>query len=203
MASSIISSTIDAAYPVAGVDNDTQGFRDNFQIIKDGLTTAASEITSLQNSTAKLDETNDFNGTNITDANFILNTEQYHNIGTVINNQNISFLNGHYQKLTINPVADTLTLTLADWPDRDGLAKITVEISTIKADDPVDDTDKVITWLGEGGGTLRVNPDFPNPFSLNTLTYDQTTGGPAIVEFWTYNSGTTVFANWLGRFNTL
>ena len=37
MASNIISDTIDAAYPIAGVDNDTQGFRDNFQIIKTGL----------------------------------------------------------------------------------------------------------------------------------------------------------------------
>jgi hypothetical protein len=48
MASNIVSETIDAAYPVAGVDNDTQGFRDNFQIIKDGLLTAKIEITSLQ-----------------------------------------------------------------------------------------------------------------------------------------------------------
>ena len=44
MASNIISDTIDATYPVAGVDNDTQGFRDNFSIIKTGLSTAGSEI---------------------------------------------------------------------------------------------------------------------------------------------------------------
>ena len=54
MASSIISDTIDGAYPVAGIDNDTQGFRDNFTIIKTGLATATSEITTLQNTTAKL-----------------------------------------------------------------------------------------------------------------------------------------------------
>jgi len=30
MASQIIPETIDAQYPVAGQDNDTQGFRDNF-----------------------------------------------------------------------------------------------------------------------------------------------------------------------------
>jgi hypothetical protein len=45
--SNIISETIDGTYPVAGVDNDTQGFRDNFTIIKTGLATAQSEITSL------------------------------------------------------------------------------------------------------------------------------------------------------------
>ena len=48
MASNIISDTIDATYPVAGVDNDTQGFRDNFSIIKTGLNTANSEKSRLQ-----------------------------------------------------------------------------------------------------------------------------------------------------------
>ena len=37
MTSSIVHSTLDGNYPVAGVDNDTQGFRDNFTIIKTGL----------------------------------------------------------------------------------------------------------------------------------------------------------------------
>ena len=43
MASNIQSSTIDAAYPVAGVDNDTQGFRDNFSTIKDNFTAAKAD----------------------------------------------------------------------------------------------------------------------------------------------------------------
>ena len=47
MASSIDTSTIDATYPVAGIDNDSQGFRDNFNSIKTNLTTAGSEITAL------------------------------------------------------------------------------------------------------------------------------------------------------------
>ena len=63
MASNIISGTIDGTYPVAGVDNDTQGFRDNFTIIKTGLAEANSEIGALQDNTAKLNVSNDFNGT--------------------------------------------------------------------------------------------------------------------------------------------
>ena len=54
MASNIISSTIDNTFPIAGVDNDTQGFRDNFTVIKTGLSTANSEISTLQSTTAKL-----------------------------------------------------------------------------------------------------------------------------------------------------
>ena len=32
MASNIVDTTIDETYPVAGVENDSQGFRDNFNI---------------------------------------------------------------------------------------------------------------------------------------------------------------------------
>ena len=62
MASNIISDTIDSAYPIAGVDNDTQGFRDNFTVIKTGLATAKSEITSLQSTTAKLNASKELGG---------------------------------------------------------------------------------------------------------------------------------------------
>ena len=48
MASNIISGTIDGEYPVAGIDNDTQGFRDNFSIIKDSLAAAKAEVEDLQ-----------------------------------------------------------------------------------------------------------------------------------------------------------
>jgi hypothetical protein len=42
------SSLIDVTYPVAGVDNDTQGFRDNFTSIKGGLDSLGNEISDLQ-----------------------------------------------------------------------------------------------------------------------------------------------------------
>lgn len=42
------SSNIDTAFPISGRDNDTAGFRNNFINIKNGLDTAADEITSLQ-----------------------------------------------------------------------------------------------------------------------------------------------------------
>ena len=193
MASSIISDTIDGAYPVAGIDNDTQGFRDNFTIIKTGLATATSEITTLQNTTAKLNETNDFNGTEITDANFSLNTEKYHNIGTVISGQNISFLNGHHQSLAINlgEGTSTINFALADWPARDHLAKMTVQLFG-------NDTAKTVTFTVAGGGTIKYNRTGNNPYPA-TLTIDSSTD-PVVIDFWTYNQGTTVYAEYRGRF---
>ena len=48
MTSAINYSAINAQFPVVGVDNDSQGFRDNFQATYNGLETAKTEITALQ-----------------------------------------------------------------------------------------------------------------------------------------------------------
>lgn len=47
--SSINTNGINVNYPVPGVNNNSQGFRDNFASIKTNLNTAGSEITDLQN----------------------------------------------------------------------------------------------------------------------------------------------------------
>ena len=49
MTSQIQYANIDATFPIAGQDNNSQGFRDNFTYIKDGLSIASTEITTLQN----------------------------------------------------------------------------------------------------------------------------------------------------------
>jgi hypothetical protein len=48
MSSNINPASIDGNYPVAGQDNDSQGFRDNFTNVKTNLTFAKNEITDLQ-----------------------------------------------------------------------------------------------------------------------------------------------------------
>ena len=47
--SSINTNNINPNYPVPGINNSTQGFRDNFASIKTNLNTAGTEITDLQN----------------------------------------------------------------------------------------------------------------------------------------------------------
>lgn len=189
MASNIISGTIDGAYPVAGVDNDTQGFRDNFTIIKTGLATAGSEITVLQDTTAKLNASNNFLGSDVTNANFSLNTDKYHNIGTVVTGMNISFLNGAYQSMTINlgEGASTINFALADWPDRDHVAKITVQMLG-------NNTAKTVTFTVANGGTIKYNNTFPSPLIIDS------SANPLIIDFWTYNQGTTVYAEYRGQY---
>lgn len=48
MSSNINPFNIDGAYPVAGQDNDSQGFRDNFTNIRNNLSSAKAEIEDLQ-----------------------------------------------------------------------------------------------------------------------------------------------------------
>jgi hypothetical protein len=49
MTSAINTNGINVNYPIPGVNNSSQGFRDNFAAIKGDLNTAANEITDLQN----------------------------------------------------------------------------------------------------------------------------------------------------------
>ena len=52
MASNINPNTINITYPIAGQDNDTQGFRDNFSSIKNNFSVALNEISALQANSA-------------------------------------------------------------------------------------------------------------------------------------------------------
>jgi hypothetical protein len=100
MTSAIVYNSIDDAFPVAGVDNDSQGFRDNFNVIKNGLATASSEITDLQDNAARTDGNNDFDGNLISNA--VLNRvygSAYQL--TVTANANIDLRDGEYQSATI------------------------------------------------------------------------------------------------------
>jgi len=191
MASEIISETLDAAYPVAGVDNDTQGFRDNFSIIKTGLGTAKNEITILQSNTAKLDESNNFNGNVIASAELSLSTHSSRNpltINSGSSNLEISFLEGHYQTIALGADA---TFMLTDWPVREGVyvSKMTVEFKSS------DESQRTITINSESNGIIKKSLDFPTTL---TVASNNTS---VIVEFWTATKGNTVFANYIGEFS--
>lgn len=115
MTSQIVSDIIDETYPVAGQDNDSQGFRDNFSFIKDGLATAASEITVLQNNTAKLNESNNFNGTLIDNAQTNRLYGTVYPLTTSSGTNIIDYNSGEYQVIT---VTGNHNLRFQNWPTR-------------------------------------------------------------------------------------
>jgi hypothetical protein len=63
MTSAILTTNINAAFPIPGRDNDSQSFRTNFGAIKTGLETAAGEISLLQAQKADLITQNFFSNT--------------------------------------------------------------------------------------------------------------------------------------------
>jgi hypothetical protein len=183
MASNINDTGIDATYPLAGVDNDSQGFRDNFSIIKDNFTAAKAEIETLQNTSAKLSTNNDFQGNNIVNANLNNVTSNYYNGGTLIASQNVSYLNGDYHTYT---AGGDVTLTLADWSDT-GFGRIIVHLFS-------DGENRTVNFLTESG-VLRLKSDMANPVTTGTNTNVQ-----KIFEFWSFNGGASVYGRYLGEF---
>ena len=176
---------IDAAYPVAGVDNDSQGFRDNFTSIKNTLTAAAADLASLDTNSAKKNADNDFNGNKIQEADFIATTETVYETGNITTSQNISFLNGHYQKVEIG---GNVNLTLADWPASGKLAKLRLEIVSDSS------TSRTVTWTASGG-SFKSASGFPAPFTVSSET------NPIIVDFWTSDGGVIVYRQSQGLFS--
>lgn len=105
MASLINPNNIDKTYPVAGQDNDSQGFRDNFTNIQTNLAFAKAELEDLQNkailksalSGSALD--NDFSGATVTAPKFVDPRNRRNAIGTVSGSITISAINGPYQTI--------------------------------------------------------------------------------------------------------
>ena len=58
-----------------------------------------------------------------------------------------------------------------------------------------DGTSRDITWAVSGGGSLKTDSSWPATFSVQSQT------NPIIVDFWTVNAGTTVFAKYHGTFD--
>lgn len=116
MASSISVASIDATFPVAGQDNDSQGFRDNFSQIKTQLTTASTEITALQANRATTNATTSFNGHDVKNANLQDWGQKVVAKGSVSGAVDCDFEDGNVTTLT---TTSDVTLTFSNWPLED------------------------------------------------------------------------------------
>ena len=132
--SSINPNNINGQYPVAGQDNDSQGFRDNFTNIINNFTFAYNELNDLQqNAVLK----NALSGTALSnDMNYaqlikpqLLNVVETQNpiVGAVSGSKNISWLDGDFQKFTTG--ADVV-LGVTNWPQNGTRAKLRLQITT-------------------------------------------------------------------------
>ena len=193
MTSLINFAAINENFPVAGQDNDTQVFRDNFDTIKTNFSTAKTEITDLQDNAARTDEDNDFlynvvGSVTLQDA--YLRKKDY-GAAIVAGTQDVSFKQAMYHVIKVG--ANT-SLTFSEFPtgavDATGLGQIgkaTLELYG-------DGTSRNITFTTTGGTVIKkIN------FPVGTLTVTSATN-PVIIEVWQH-SATVIWMNYLGLFS--
>jgi len=184
---------INENFPVAGQDNDTQVFRDNFDTIKTNFSAAKTEITDLQDNAARTDQDNDFlynvvGSLTLQDA--YLRKKDY-GAAIVAGTQDISFKQAMYHVIKLG--ANT-SLSFSEFPtgavDVTGLGQVgkaTLELYG-------DGTARTITFITSGSTVIKKSPGFPGSVTVTSAT------NPVIIEVWQH-SATVIWLNYLGLFS--
>jgi hypothetical protein len=175
MTSQINFDNIDEQYPVAGQDNDSQGFRDNFNSIKDALSTTKVEITNLQSnailsaslSTPPTAVDNDLLGSSINNGFY----NNFHGVlrelpAEVSGQTNIDISAGSIHNYIL--AADPISFTFINWPEAGYYANVRVHFKGFQ------NGIFTPTLFSEGGGDIIKTVDFPT--SLDTGVAQNTDG---------------------------
>lgn len=191
MTSNINYASINENFPVAGQDNDTQVFRDNFDTIKTSLRYAYEEITDLQDNVIRSDQTNEFNNNVISGAVFQNNRDALFDGQNIVVPISVDYANGNYQ---IFRFGASVTLGFLSFPgdltNPVGVGKVTLELYG-------DGTARTITLDPANGATYK-KKNWPGSPGGNAFTVTSTTN-PVIIEVWRY-SDSTIFVNYIGEF---
>lgn len=188
--SSINPNNINGSYPIAGQDNDSQGFRDNFTNVKNNLTFAKTEIEDIQNNAilktglAGTTLNNEMNYAQLKGAQLIKTVETIKDWATQTSVE-ISFADGHYQKVTTGGPFTISAFT--NWPTSQLYAKLRLEIViSTPSTDTVTLPSAVSVGLTNIQGAVGQTIRFPS-------------AGSYVFEFTTYNAGTTITIDDLTR----
>jgi hypothetical protein len=198
MTSNINHLIINENFPIAGQDNDTQVFRDNFDSIKTNFRYAKEEIETLQDNTEGLvlsalaeNKGSDYNNKIIFNAVFQNSLDRRVDAGAVTASPTtIDFENGAYQ---IFRVGADLTFDFLNFPTNvnplltAGVGKATLEIYG-------DGSTRTLTFVTSGGTVIKKNSAFPTPFTVSSST------DPVFIEIWQHSSN-SIFLNYIGQFS--
>jgi hypothetical protein len=182
MTSAINPNDIDGTYPVAGQDNNSQGFRDNFTNTKTNFQYAANEITDLQNKavlkTALTGTTlnNDMAGSPLSNAAISDFAAIAAILGTTSGAVTINYMSGHYQTVT---TGGSISLAFTNFPAAGNFGIVRVAIT-------VANTGYTVTLPG----AVSVGTSNLQGYSSGVISYDQT--GTYTYDFTTSDGGTTI-----------
>ena len=182
MTSAINPNNIDGAYPVAGQDNDSQGFRDNFTNTKTNFEYAADEITDLQNKAVLkaaltggvLD--NNMAGSLLSNAQLQDMSETRVALGTISGTATIDYSAGSYYTLT---TSGSVSLSFTNFSVAGTASRVRVKIT-------VASTAHTVTLpAAVSVGTSNIQGISSNVITFNLVgTYE--------FEFETVDAGTTI-----------
>ena len=184
MTSAINPNNIDGAYPVAGQDNNSQGFRDNFTNTATNFQYAADEITDLQNNAVlksaltgtTLD--NNMGGSVLSNAQLQDMSETVVSLGTVSGSTTINYALGSVQTLTTN---GAVTLAFSNFPPAGTAGTVRVQVTVANV---------IHTLVLPAAVTVNARGIQGLNTSTGVISFAAT--GVYTFEFTTSNGGTTI-----------
>jgi hypothetical protein len=186
MTSNINPNNINGAYPVAGQDNNSQGFRDNFTNTSTNFQYAADEITELQNKAVLKAQLGSGGGVTVNNllgstlSNGILQdmSQAVNPLGTLSGTVIIDYSMGSYQTVT---TGGSITLGFINWPAAGTCGQVTVQVT-------VSNTAHTLTFPT----AVSINNEGTTGLyaTTNVLTFPAT--GTYSFTFTTSNGGTTI-----------
>jgi hypothetical protein len=189
MTSQINPNDIDGAYPVAGQDNDSQGFRDNFTNTGTNFQYAADEITDLQNNAvlkAALTGTtldNNMNGSLLYNFESSQVSGAVNPLGTTSGTVTLDWTNGSYQTLT---TSGSVTLGFTNFPASGVAASIVLQITVAS------NSHTLTLPAAVSIGTNNLQGYVSNVITFNQQNPSTTLPVTYLFEFTTVNGGSTI-----------
>ena len=193
MTSQVNPYNIDGTFPVAGQDNDSQGFRDNFTNTSNNFAFIKAEVEDLQakavlkSALTNTTLNNDLSatGTTLNRAQLTGYSETFFNNGSLSGSQVINFNSGNFQKIT---TGGSITLaSFSNWPTSGVGGKLTLWVNV---------TSTAYTLTLPAGATIGFPSEIAG-YNGGVITFDAT--GDYMYEFTSVDAAATLLVRDLTR----
>lgn len=212
--SNINTADIDETFPVQGKDNNSQGFRNNFSVIKNGLSVAKSEITTLENNTVKNNADNNINGKIV--ENLILNNTSYLYKDRGIPTEQLIMLNVTEAAVYKVRCIGNTTVRFTNWPQNVGniskchQLKLIIQFKLAPTDPET--LNYKVNFAADLGGVIKsytegppwkFNPTFAGWYLMPYVNLEVSnvySDYEHVFDVFSYKGGQEVFLKYLGSF---
>jgi hypothetical protein len=193
MASNINPFNIDGTFPVAGQDNTSQGFRDNFTNLRNNLGYAKSEIEDLQNKAILKTSltggtlSNDMGGSTLYQPALKSFYEITYNQGLISGTVTLDYANGNIQYVESD---GDITLAFTGWPATPVQGRLVLWISI------TDPANSVTVPITNPGVTIGI-ADIAGYNDAGVISFDA--AGDYVLEFTSLDNGQNIMIRDLSR----